>query len=67
MIYILCIFLPPVAILLKGKPIQACINFLLCLLFWIPGVIHAIMVVNNANNAKRHKQTIKAIKNSNKF
>ncbi|MGB2870495.1 YqaE/Pmp3 family membrane protein, partial [Psychrobacillus psychrotolerans] len=46
MLYLLAIFLPPVAVLLVGKPFQAFINFLLCFLIWIPAVIHAILVVN---------------------
>ncbi len=49
MIYILCVLLPPVAVLIKGKPVQALLNLLLTLLFWIPGVIHSILVVKKAN------------------
>ena len=44
--YLLAVLLPPVAVLICGKPIQALINLLLCLIFYIPGMIHAIMVVN---------------------
>ena len=40
-------FLPPVAVLFCGKPIQAIINFILTLIFWVPGVIHAILVVHD--------------------
>ena len=45
--YLLAIVLPPVAVLLCGKPIQAILNLLLTLCFWIPGVVHALFVVNN--------------------
>lgn len=36
MLYLLAILLPPVAVLLVGRPIQALLNFLLCLFFYIP-------------------------------
>lgn len=47
MLYLLAILLPPVAVLAVGKPFQALINVGLTLLLWIPGVIHALLVVNN--------------------
>jgi len=40
---ILSIFLPPVAVFLKkGVGQDLIINIVLCLLFFIPGVIHAL-------------------------
>jgi uncharacterized membrane protein YqaE (UPF0057 family) len=45
--YVLAILLPPLAILLCGKPFQAIINVPLTLLFWIPGMLHALFVVNS--------------------
>jgi len=60
MIYILAIFLPPVAVLLKGKPIQAFINLLLCLLLYVPGIIHAILIINEANADKRTKKILES-------
>jgi len=50
---ILAIFLPPLACLVAGKPGQALINIPLTLLFWIPGVIHAIHTVNAAQADNR--------------
>jgi len=35
--YLLAILLPPVAVLVAGKPIQAVLNFILTCFFWIPG------------------------------
>ncbi len=64
--YLLAIILPPVAVLLKGKPGQAVLNLLLTLCFWVPGVIHAILVVNNAHADKRNKQLIKAMNKQNR-
>ena len=52
MLYLLAIFLPPVAVLFAGKPGQAFINLILTLCFYVPGLIHAILVINDAKNAK---------------
>ena len=57
---IVAILLPPLAVLLCGKPIQSLINIPLTLLFWLPGMIHAIIVVNNHNADKRQKSLIAA-------
>lgn len=48
--YLLAILFPPLAVLLCNKPFQAFINLLLTLFFYIPGLIHALLVVSN------HKQ-----------
>lgn len=53
MLYLLAIILPPVAVLLTGRPFQALLNVLLTLLVWIPGVVHAILVVNEYKADKR--------------
>jgi uncharacterized membrane protein YqaE (UPF0057 family) len=60
--YILAIFIPPVAVFLCGKPIQGIISIFLTLLFWIPGVIHALFVVHNHLADKRTDRIVKAIK-----
>lgn len=45
LLIILAIFLPPVAVFLKkGVGKDLLINILLCLLVFIPGVIHALWV-----------------------
>ena len=42
---ILALFLPPIAVFLKsGVGKDLLINVLLCLLFYIPGIIHALWV-----------------------
>jgi uncharacterized membrane protein YqaE (UPF0057 family) len=50
------ILLPPVAALMAGKPIQALINLVLCLFFWLPGIIHAILAINEKKADKRVKK-----------
>ena len=43
---ILAIILPPLAVFLqKGAGKDLLINVILCLLMWVPGVLHALYVV----------------------
>jgi uncharacterized membrane protein YqaE (UPF0057 family) len=60
--YFLAIILPPLAVILCGKPFQFILNILLTLLGWIPGMIHALLVVNNHMADKRTDKMIKAMK-----
>ena len=60
--YLLAIILPPIAVLICGKPIQALLNLVLTILFWIPGMIHALFVVNGYYADQRTDKVIEAIK-----
>ncbi|RXK88247.1 YqaE/Pmp3 family membrane protein [Chlorobaculum sp. 24CR] len=60
--YLLAIILPPVAVFLCGKPVQGILNILLTLLFWIPGMIHALFVVNSHLADKRTDRIVNAMK-----
>jgi uncharacterized membrane protein YqaE (UPF0057 family) len=62
MLYLVAILLPPVAVLLCGKPFQAIVNLVLTLLFYIPGLIHALLVVNNHYADKRAERVIKEMR-----
>ena len=62
MLYILAFFLPPVAVLLVGKPIQAVLSFFLTLLFYVPGVIHAILVIRDHKADQRMERQVKMMK-----
>jgi uncharacterized membrane protein YqaE (UPF0057 family) len=43
---ILAILLPPVAVFLKeGVKMHFWINIVLCFIFWIPAIIHALWIV----------------------
>ena len=53
MLYLLAIVIPPLAVLLIGKPVQAVLNLGLTLLLWIPGMIHALLVVHEYKADKR--------------
>lgn len=60
--YLLAIIFPPIAVLFCGKPIQALFNLLLCFCLYVPGVIHAIMVVNEKKANKRMRQQAELIR-----
>lgn len=59
--YLLAVILPPLAVLLCGKPGQALLNLILTIIGWLPGVIHAILVVNSHKADRRNKELIEAI------
>ena len=62
MLYILAIFLPPLAVLLCGRPGAAILNLVLCLLFWIPGVVHAFIVIGQTDADRRQEKLIKELR-----
>jgi uncharacterized membrane protein YqaE (UPF0057 family) len=64
--YLLAIILPPVAVFLCGKPVQAILNLLLTILFWIPGVVHALFVVHSHLADKRTDRLLEAVEKSRK-
>ena len=66
MLYLLALLLPPLAVLLCGKPFQALLNILLTILVYFPGMIHAILVVNNYYADKRTKRIVKALEQQRK-
>lgn len=59
--YLLCIFLPPLAVLNTGRPFSALLNAFLTLLFWVPGIIHAVIVVNADRDEEKHAEMLSAI------
>jgi uncharacterized membrane protein YqaE (UPF0057 family) len=63
MLYLVAVVLPPLAVLLAGKPFQAIISFILQLtvIGWIPATIHALFVVNNYYADRRAARLIKAM------
>jgi uncharacterized membrane protein YqaE (UPF0057 family) len=59
--YLLAILLPPVAVLLCGRPFLAILNVLLTLCLYVPGMIHALFVVSSCEADRRNKELIKAL------
>ncbi|WP_458355409.1 YqaE/Pmp3 family membrane protein [Peribacillus frigoritolerans] len=64
MLYLIAILFPPLAVLLAGKPIQAVLNLVLTLFFYVPGLIHAILVVHDKKADKRMKRQAEIIAKS---
>ena len=62
MLYLVAVILPPLAVLLSGKPFQAILNVILTLLFYVPGLIHAIFVVHNHYADKRTDRLVKEMR-----
>lgn len=61
MMYLLAILCPPLAVLIVGKPVQAFLNLILTILLWLPGAIHAILVVNEKKADERMKKQAELI------
>lgn len=59
--YFLCL-IPPLAILVSGfRPVTLVLNIALTLAFYVPGVIHAVLVVNSHKADKRAQKITDAI------
>ena len=72
MIYILAVFVPPIALLLNGQIFSAVLNFVLivpCLFFGlifhvlllVPSA-HAIIAIYHARENRRHREIVEAIR-----
>jgi uncharacterized membrane protein YqaE (UPF0057 family) len=62
--YLIAILLPPLAILLCGKPFQAILALILqvTILGWIPAAVWAILVVNSHQADKRTNRLVKEMR-----
>ena len=60
MIYLLAVLLPPLALLLRGRIFQAvlCLLLMLTILGWVPAAIWAVLVINNDNAERRHRELL---------
>jgi len=71
MIYVLAVFLPPLALLLNGQVFNALLNFVLiwpCLLLgllfpvlWLVPSAHAIIAIYMAREDRKHREVVDAI------
>ena len=59
MLYLVAVLLPPLAVLLAGKPFQAILNLILTLMLYVPGLIHALFVVHNHYADKRQDRMLR--------
>src|SRR5207248_11257553 len=51
--YFFCVVFPPLAVLMTGRIASFFLSLILTLLGWIPGVIHACLVVNDYHSEQR--------------
>lgn len=59
----LAIIFPPLGVLACGKLGQLIINLFFCVIgVWVGGIIHAIYVVNKADQDRRHRELIAAMR-----
>jgi uncharacterized membrane protein YqaE (UPF0057 family) len=63
MIYLVAILLPFLALMIRGKVWQGllCLILQFTLIGWIPAAVWAVLVVNNDNAERRHRETIEAL------
>jgi uncharacterized membrane protein YqaE (UPF0057 family) len=64
MSYLLAIVLPPLAMLLNGKVIEAlvCLLLMVTVIGWIPAAIWAVLVVNGAQADRRTNRIIRELR-----
>lgn len=61
MLYFLAVICPPLAVLFCNRPGSFLINLILTLIFYIPGMIHAILIVADTKAEKRNREVVEAI------
>jgi hypothetical protein len=71
MIYILAVFLPPLALLLNGQPLSALLNLIIlvpCLIFglvfWVLLAVpslHAVLAISMKREDRKHREIVDAI------
>lgn len=61
--YLIAIIMPPLAVLLCGKPFQFILNIILSLCFYLPGLLHALLVVSSHLADKRTNRMVRAMRN----
>jgi len=65
--YFLAVIMPPLAVLMAGKPVQALLNILLCFCGIVPGWIHAFLVVADCKAEKRTDRLVRGVAQSNQL
>lgn len=58
---LLAILLPPVAVIMCGRPWSAMVNLLLTVLLYFPGAIHALFVVMSYEADQRQARLVRQI------
>jgi uncharacterized membrane protein YqaE (UPF0057 family) len=58
---LLAVLCPPLAVLASGTPSQAAANAGLTLLLFVPGVLHALSVVDRYNVERQYESVFRAL------
>jgi uncharacterized membrane protein YqaE (UPF0057 family) len=58
---LLAVVCPPLAVLASGTPWQAAANAGLTLLLFVPGVVHALSVVDRYNVERQYESVFRAL------
>lgn len=63
-LYLLAVILPPLAVLLCGKPFQALFSLIAqaTLIGWLPAMLHALFVVNAHYADQRQQRLLRSMK-----
>jgi uncharacterized membrane protein YqaE (UPF0057 family) len=61
MLSLLAILCPPAAVILTGRPSQAAVNLVLTLLFYFPGLFHALWVVGEHKTRQRNETLVRLV------
>jgi uncharacterized membrane protein YqaE (UPF0057 family) len=61
-LYLIALLIPPLAVLLSGKPFQALLNIFLTLLAYVPGLLHALLVVHNHYQDRRTNRVLREMR-----
>jgi len=64
LLYLVAVVLPPLAVLLCGRPLQAILSVVLTSFLYFPGVIHALFVVNKHYADQRHQEMLREMRRS---
>ena len=79
MLYLIAFFVPPIALLLAGKPVSAVFNLVLYLLavaftatiifahvgflLWLAAFVHAVLTIHSAREDRRARWIAEAVRN----
>ena len=61
MLSLLAVLCPPAAVMLTGRPSQAAVNLVLTLLFYFPGLLHALCVVGQHKTRRRNETLMRLV------
>ena len=56
--FFFCVVCPPIAVLMTGRIASFLLSLVLTLCLWIPGIIHACLVVNDYHAEQRAARQI---------